>query len=30
MRNHRLDTHREGLSLDALKAIDTWGATIDQ
>jgi hypothetical protein len=25
-----LDTHREGLSPDALKAIDTWGETIDQ
>ena len=24
MRNRRLDTHREGLSPDALKAIDTW------
>jgi hypothetical protein len=27
---NRLDTHREGLSPDALEAIDTWGETIDQ
>jgi hypothetical protein len=27
---NRLDTHREGLHLDVLKAIDTWGDTIDQ
>jgi hypothetical protein len=27
---NRLDTHREALSPDALKPIDTWGETIDQ
>jgi hypothetical protein len=27
---NRLDAHREGLSSDVLKKIDTWGETIDQ